>query len=88
MRNREIVTLDICREIGFALMGNGKDAMTNEERKPVFICICNNSHCFVDYYRNCGVYHSKSIWESVLGVADAHPGNLSDELQRTQRLVR
>lgn len=60
----------------------------NEERKSLSICSCDSEYCFVVGYRDCGVLHSKSNRQSVLGVADAYPGTLSDELQRTQRLVR
>ena len=59
-----------------------------EERKSLSLCGCDSEHCFMVGHRDCCVFNGKDNGQSVVGVADAHTCNLSDELQRTQRLVR
>lgn len=56
--------------------------MTGNERfKALSFCNGGSEHCFVDGHRDYCVFNGKDNGQSVVGVADAHPGNLSDELQ-------
>lgn len=55
----------------------------NERRKSLSFNNGGFEYCFVDGHRDCCVFNGKDNGKSVVGVADAYSGTISDELQRT-----